>query len=255
MSRGASVRLAIEGSIGEVTIDRPQALNALDPAALIALREALCACRDDPRVRVVILTGAGERAFCVGSDLKATADAPPDYIRGYRLDTLGLDKPLVAAINGHCLGGGLELCAAGGRPDRRVARHLRPARSARRQLPRRRRRAAAAACAAARDRDADGPHGRVDRRGAGARTRPGVRCRRRRATARCGVRDLASRIAACAPLSLAAIRRVAAASEGRPIDEVYALSWAAFDALATTEDRQEGRRAFAEKRAPRFTGR
>jgi E-phenylitaconyl-CoA hydratase len=254
MSRGASVRLAIEGSIAEITIDRPQALNALDPPALIALREALGACRDDPRVRVVVLTGAGDRAFCVGSDLKATAAAPADYIRGYRLDTLGLGKPLVAAINGHCLGGGLELAlqadiriaashATFGLPEARVGSF--PGGGGvpllLRALPR------AIAMRMVLTGEPIGAaqaleHGLVSDLVDGERLLAAAR-------------ELASRIAACAPLSLAAIRRVAAASEGRPIDEVYALSWAAFDALATTEDRQEGRRAFAEKRAPRFTGR
>jgi E-phenylitaconyl-CoA hydratase len=254
MSVEASIDLVVAGPVAEVTIDRPHALNALDPPALAALRAALGTCRDDARVRVVILTGRGERAFCVGTDLKATAGAPPDYIRGYRLDTIGLDKPLIAAINGHCLGGGLELAlqadlriaashATFGLPEARVGSfpggggvpllvRAVPRAVAMRMLLTGEPLGAAQAL----------EHGLVADVVEGARLRDAAH-------------ELALRVAACAPLSLAAIRRVAAASEGRTLDEVYALTWAAFDALAVTEDRQEGRRAFAGKRTPRFEGR
>jgi E-phenylitaconyl-CoA hydratase len=254
MTGGPPIQLAVDGAIAEVAIDRPHALNALDPASLAALRDALAACRDDARVRVVVLTGRGERAFCVGTDLKATAGAPAGYIRGYRLDTLGLDKPLIAAVNGHCLGGGLELAlqcdlriaashATFGLPEARVGSF--PGGGGAPLLLRALPRAVAMrmlltgeAIGAAQAREHGLVSDVVDA-----------------AVLRDAARDLARRVAACAPLSLAAIRRVAAASEGRGLDEVYRLTWEAFDALASTADRDEGRRAFAEKRPPRFEGR
>lgn len=254
MTGEASIRIEVDGPVAEVTIDRPHALNALDPPALAALREALGACRDDARVRVVILTGRGERAFCVGTDLKATGDAPPDYIRGYRLDTIGLDKPLIGAINGHCLGGGLELAlqadlrlaashATFGLPEARVGSF--PGGGGVPLLMRALPRAVAMRMLLTGD-----PVGAAQARELGL-VADVVEAARLRDAAR----ELALRVAACAPLSLAAIRRVAAASEGKSLDEVYALTWAAFDALSVTDDRREGRRAFAEKRAPRFEGR
>lgn len=254
MTVAASIALVVDGPVAEITIDRPAVRNALDPAALAALQSALAACRDDDRVRVVVLTGAGERAFCVGSDLKATAGLTTEYVRAYRLDPIGLAKPLIAAINGACLGGGLELAL---QADLRIA-------------------SSHATFALPEARVGSFPGG-----GGAAlllRALPAAVAMRMLMTGEpidaaqalqwglvsdvvpasdlaAAARDLARRVVQCAPLSLAAIRRVAAASAGRSLDEVYGLTWAAFDALADTQDRQEGRRAFAEKRAPRFEGR
>ncbi len=108
-----------------VTLDRPKALNAIDPETHDALVQAWQRLRDDPDIRCAVLTGAGERAFCVGIDLKRIdewyARAPPEervarwnQEPGLAGLTRNLDpgKPVVAAIQGHCLGGGLELALA-----------------------------------------------------------------------------------------------------------------------------------------------
>jgi enoyl-CoA hydratase/carnithine racemase len=110
------VRLERRGAVGVLTIDRPQRLNALSRPTLYALgrfgRE-LCA---DSAIRAIIVTGAGDKAFCAGADLKERRDMSADDIRVqtalYRTELGVLDqspKPVIAAINGVALGGGLEL--------------------------------------------------------------------------------------------------------------------------------------------------
>ncbi|KJL29886.1 enoyl-CoA hydratase/isomerase family protein [Microbacterium oxydans] len=111
----AGIRLDRDGALAVITIDRPEKLNALTLAMYEQLGEAFAEVRDDARIGAAILTGAGERAFCVGADL---GESIPALTEG-RFDISEwdaahqkhstLDKPVVAAVNGLCLGGGFEI--------------------------------------------------------------------------------------------------------------------------------------------------
>ena len=103
-----------QGAILEVTLDRPKA-NAIDLQTSRQMGEVFAGFRDDPDLRVAIVTGAGQKFFCPGWDLKAAADG--DAVDGdYGVGGFGglqelrdLNKPVLAAVNGICCGGGLEL--------------------------------------------------------------------------------------------------------------------------------------------------
>lgn len=102
-------------SVATLTLNRPDKLNALNPAVFVALREHLDAIASDDTVRCVVLAGAG-RAFCAGHDLGAIADATPAPSRHFEPETVdaleALPQPTIARIQGHCYTGGLELALA-----------------------------------------------------------------------------------------------------------------------------------------------
>jgi len=103
-------------NVAYVTLNRPQALNAYSIRMRDELFEVLGAIRDDPEVRVIILKGAGEKAFCAGADLTEFLSAPPPvFARQARFERdiwgrfLSIPKPFIAAMHGYVLGSGIEM--------------------------------------------------------------------------------------------------------------------------------------------------
>ena len=114
-----SVDLSREGGVAVLTVNRPDALNAFDVETLTALRDHLRELAEDSEARVVVVTGAGERAFAAGADIKYMSGLDVDGAKewgnlghevGHLLETMA--KPTIAAINGFALGGGCEVALA-----------------------------------------------------------------------------------------------------------------------------------------------
>lgn len=116
-----SVEVARQGAVATVTIARPEARNALDATTLDGLATAFEDLDRDPEVRVLVLTGAGEKAFCAGADLRSGLTSDPSAVEGHEqrgllrrlfATTEALRTPLIGRINGHALAGGLGVALA-----------------------------------------------------------------------------------------------------------------------------------------------
>jgi enoyl-CoA hydratase/carnithine racemase len=247
------IRYEKRDRIAWVTIDRPAVMNALHPPANEELSRVWDDVVADPDVWVVILTGAGERAFSAGNDLKYTAaHGMPRMPRGGFGGLVARDdvwKPLIAAVNGVALGGGLEIALA---CDIVVA-----AEHARLGLPEPRVGLMAAA---------GGTH-RLPRQ-IPLKLAMGMMLTGRPVTAaealRIGLvnevvpgRELmaaaerwAREILECSPLAVQATKQAALMGLGRPLADALAGSYPLMQRLFASEDAVEGPRAFAEKRKP-----
>jgi E-phenylitaconyl-CoA hydratase len=114
-----SIDLVVDDGVASIMLNRPERMNALDADHYRALSEAWVQVRDDDEIRVAIVTGAGDRAFSAGADLKSFIPSPEDLSAFWltqrdQLLNRGLEvwKPVIAAVNGHCLGGGLTMMLA-----------------------------------------------------------------------------------------------------------------------------------------------
>lgn len=267
-----SVTLEVHGPVALITIDRPQALNALDLDSLQALRGHLREVRDRRELRVAVITGSGERAFCVGADLKSTrassasyaealflANEPAAdaglYIRQMDLADLDLHKPLIAAINGHCLGGGLELAL---QCDLRIA-----SASATFGLPEAAVGSIPAVSGLHRLMRAVPPAHAMQIALTGSRIDAWQACAIGLISERLDSHEallhramiLAEQIARQAPLAIQALQTLARSTAHLSDSDAQRLTELYWGVLRDTEDRLEGRQAFAEKRAPHYTGR
>nr|WP_314174470.1 enoyl-CoA hydratase-related protein [Streptomyces sp. DSM 40971] len=257
------VRQDVDDGVLVITLDRPKA-NAIDCATSCALYEAFDRLRGDGTLRAAVVTGAGERFFSAGWDLKAAAegeaveaDHGPGGFAGLT-ELFGLEKPVIAAVNGLALGGGFELALAAdlmvadahaefALPEVRIG--LIPDSGGVLRLPRRLPRAVAAELLLT---------GR--RFGAAEAARWGLvnRVAEPPETAlECALR-LAHSIRECAPLAVAALKEVLCATEQLGIEEAFARMrdpdlWR-YRAMLASADAREGPRAFAERRVPRWTG-
>lgn len=247
--------------IAYITINRPEAMNAMDPETYTELSEAWSDVRDDPDVWVAIITGAGDRAFSAGADLKKTIGRPVEAWHFWQTQeeqilNRGLEvwKPIIAAVNGYCLAGGMTLLLA---TDIRIA-----AEHATFGL-------------------SEVSRGILPGNGGTQRTIQQLPypiamyflLTGERMTAEDAMRAglinkvvppselmpeaerIARRICENAPLAVRAIKELAVKGQYLPIEYGLRLEQAIQRVLSTTEDAREGPRAFAEKRKPSYTGR
>lgn len=108
-----------EQKVATVILNRPESLNALNTELLLELRDLLLDAEADSKVRVIVITGAGDKAFCAGADIEELLTKSPreasewsQWVQGIITDLEKQKKPVIAKINGFCLGGGLELAMA-----------------------------------------------------------------------------------------------------------------------------------------------
>ncbi|MFD5834153.1 crotonase/enoyl-CoA hydratase family protein [Streptomyces collinus] len=251
-----AVRTERIGSTLLITLDRPEARNAVNAATATALAAALDELEADPALRVGVLTGEGG-TFSAGMDLKAAlrGESPDVEGRGFGgLTESRPDKPLIAAVEGFAMGGGFELALA---CDLIVA-----AEDARFGLPEVKRGLIAAGGGVIRLPERIPHHlameflltgEPVDGRRAGELGLANRVTGKGQAVAE--ALRLAERVAANAPLALAAVKRVVRAAEGASDEEAFAFQRGEMKTLMASDDVREGMTAFAERRPARWTGR
>jgi enoyl-CoA hydratase/carnithine racemase len=246
--------------IGIVTINRPERMNSLHPPANLELHEIWSEFERDPDVWVGILTGAGDKAFSAGNDLRYTAEHGRDMLRFGESGFGGLAnrttcwKPIIAAVNGYALGGGFEMALACdiiiaadharlGLPEPRVGLiagaggvHRLP-----RMIPQK---IAMGYILTGRQMTAQDAHrlGVVNEVVPLAELMPTAL-------------KWANEILECSPLSIRASKQAAQMGLGHPLDLALRMNYTEAEKLRRSEDTIEGPRAFAEKRKPNWKAR
>ena len=256
-----TVEYTLRDHVATVTLSRPEAMNAVDLATEAELQAIWTRIEHDPEVRVVVLTGAGERAFCVGADLKNPATTGLEYWAAPRPGGFGgialretLNVPVIARVNGFALGGGFEMVlgcdlvvaceeASFGLPEALVGRM--PLDGGMTLLQR-----------------------QVPFRKAMAMMLTGKRVNAAQALEMGLINEVVPRadldaavarwvadILACAPLSLQAIKQVVRTTGTLSPAQAQALRLPAVVRALQSEDGNEGVRAFQQKRKPQWQGR
>jgi crotonobetainyl-CoA hydratase len=253
------------GRVLLLTLNRPEARNAVNLAVTLALGQALDDAERDPGVWAVVITGAGDKAFCAGADLKAVTRGESFYPDDPERRAWGfagyvshhISKPTIAAVNGFALGGGTEISLASdlvvaadtatfGLPE--VTRGILAGAGGAFRLPAQLPKKVAMELILTGDAITAA---RALELGLVNRVVP------QHAVIDEGV-ALAERICANAPLAAQAAKRIANGIVDGAVpaeQELWRLSYAESAVLMTSEDAKEGPRAFAEKRAPRWSGR
>ena len=256
------LNFTVDGPVATITLNRPEALNSIDAEMREALLAACDRIRSDDTIRVVIFTGTG-RAFCTGSDLKNTFAGDDSYA----LEAFGgagdrstadilylIEKPIVCAINGYALAGGLELALA---CDIRIAAQTAkfglpevaigsiPGAGGTQRLPR------LVGLSHAMHMMLTGERIEADEA-----LRIGLISRVFDAdTLMEAAQAIALKIAGNAPLAVRAVKHLVLTGADLPLKAAIRAERMAWGTLRTTHDRIEGRKAFAEKRPPVYTGR
>ncbi|MQA13205.1 MAG: enoyl-CoA hydratase/isomerase family protein [Pseudonocardiaceae bacterium] len=251
-----AVRYEIDNGVAWLTIDRPEARNALNQAVRDGLHDGVARFNGDDEAKVLVLTGAGDRAFCAGGDLKEMADTtlrvpPPDFVPQFGR-TVEVPKPTIAAVNGVAYAGGFllaqmcDLCIAAdtarfaitevkvgrGAPWAAPLPWLIPPRIAMQILL---------------TGDPIMAHRAYEVGLINEVVAPGELA----ATAQA----LGERIAANAPLSVRAAKRTAYLAAHHPLSDAYEQAERIWEPVYLSEDAQEGPAAFRDKRTPRWKAR
>jgi enoyl-CoA hydratase len=261
MTAYTNILVEQRGAVTLVTLNRPEALNALSSAVLEDLIAAFAAFEADPAQRCAVVTGAGEKAFAAGADIKEMADKPlADF---YHEDVFArwtshlvqaVRKPWIAAVNGFALGGGCELAmmadfivaserARFGQPEIKLG--VVPGMGGSQRLTR------AIGKAKAMDLILTGrmiDAAEAERAGLVARVVPAAELLD-------DALAIAEEIAAMPPLAVRAAKELVQAADELPLAEGIRLERRLFHMLAGTEDKAEGMAAFVEKRTPVWKGR
>jgi len=264
-----SIEYSVEDHIATLRLNRPERYNALNVETMELLGKKLTEFRDDPDAWVLIITGAGEKAFCAGADLTGTT--PPAepfatsllgggpvtdamYIRHMQISRLNITKPMIAAINGHAFGGGMEIALAcymriasnkatfalsevkvGTIPSlggiQWLVRAI-PSAIAMKMLLTGEKIDAAEAKRVGLVSDVYEPGELMD-----------------------AAKNMARTICANAPLAVRAVKYLATRGWNMPFEEAVGMEELLWGILRNTHDRIEGRQAFTEKRPPKYEGR
>lgn len=257
---GETVRVERAGAAAFVTLCRPEAANAFSRALVRDLRAALAELRGEATLAALILTGAGDKAFCAGADLKERRAMTLPETRAFldELNTLmnevaAFPRAVIAALNGVAFGGGLELALACdlriaaegvtvGLPEVRLG--IIPGAGGTQRLAR--------ACGLGVAKELVLTGRRID--AARARDLGLVQAVVPAADLRGAATALAAEIGEAGPLAVAQAKRAIDEGFGLPLAEALAVERAAYEVVLTSEDRNEGLAAFAEKRKPVWRG-
>lgn len=256
MNLSEEIRFEAVDGIAIVTIDRPQARNAINPGVIEGLRQAWIRLEGDDTLRAGILTGSGDKAFCAGMDLKVAASTglrvPPRDLFPVLGDVVHTSKPVIAAVNGVAYAGGFlfaqmcDLCIAAdhaqfGITEAKVGRGMPWAAPLAHMLPQRvmmELLLTGAPMSAQRAYELGYVNAVVPL-----------------AQLRDKALEMARTIAANAPLTVKAARELVYLSTEMGRSAGLRAAYHLFESVYLSEDAQEGPRAFAEKRAPRWSGR